>query len=613
MAQLIADRRDIDFVLYNQLHAEKLCKHESYSEFNPKAIALIIDESRHLATREILPTLAKGDQQGIRFENGVVRLPECFHRAYQLMRKGEWIGMAVSSKYGGQGMPHLVAQAASEYQLGANHALFLGGWGGIGAGNMIEAYGTEFQKRIYLEKLYTGGWTGTMAMTEPQAGSDVGALTTTAKALDNGTFAITGNKVFISGGDHDLTENIIHMVLARIEGAPAGTKGLSLFIVPKIWVNSDGSLGAENDVICTGIEDKLGIHGSPTCSLSFGGSGECRGLLLGEENKGMRVMFHMMNAARLIIGATASACASAAYIHAVNYARERHQGRDLEKIFDPDAPQVPIIQHPDVRRMLMEMKAYTEGMRSLVYYGAWLLDGIHCANDSDEKSERQATLDLLTPIIKAYCSDRAFEVCSQAVQVYGGYGYIRDYPVEQLLRDVRVTSIFEGTNGVQAMDLLGRKLRMQNGKVFENLISMARETVVRARKDNELKVMADKLDIALNRLTEVAGLLGQTVSSHAFRTAFAHATPFLEVMGDIILAWMLLWRAVEAKSLLEKQAKDITGSQKVKSKDTAFYIGQIKTAQFFIGNLLPVAMGKMDAIASGENTVVEMPEPAFGA
>jgi len=616
MAQVIADRRDVDFVLFEQFDAEALCGHAAYSDFNRKTFDLIVDEARQLAVKEILPTLAEGDRAGLVFEDGRVRVPDCFRRPYKLFTEGEWTALTADPDLGGQGLPYLVAQAVSDYQLGANYAFTLFGFGCTGAGEMIEIFGTEEQKRLFLEKMYSGQWAGTMVLTESEAGSDVGALTTTARRQPDGTYLISGNKIFITGGEHDLTENIIHPVLARIEGAPAGTKGISLFIVPKIWVNPDGSLGAPNDVVCTGIEEKMGIHASPTCSLAFGGKGQCRGLLLGEANRGMKVMFHMMNAARLLVGAIGFTSASAAYLYALNYARERRQGRDLEKTFEPDAPQVPIIRHPDVRRMLMWMKVHVEGMRSLVYYGARLIDRIKCAADDTERAHYQSLLDLLTPVIKAYCTDRGFQVCSEAVQVYGGYGYTREYPVEQLLRDVRIASIYEGTNGIQAMDLLGRKIGMQKGQVFMAFMGEVRRIVTRARAIEALADLADKVDKALNRLGETALHLGQTAMSERFRAAFAHAAPFQEVMGDVVMAWMLLWRAVVAAPQLDALLAGLGGDarrEKIAAhKSAAFYHGQILSARYFINSLLPATHGKMDAILAAETAMVDMPEAGFG-
>ena len=603
MAQVIADRRDIDFVLYEQFKVDALANYDRYAEFNRKTFDLIINEARNLAVKEILPTFSEGDREGARFENGQVKVPACYHRPYKLMREGEWTAMIADPELGGQGLPRSIAQAASEYFIGANYACALYAAVGHAAGELIEYFGTEKQKQIFLKKMYTGQWSGTMQLTEPQAGSDVGALTTTAVKNPDGTYSLTGSKIFITGGDHDLAENIIHPVLARIEGAPKGTRGISLFIVPKIWVNDDGSLGQPNDIVCTGIEEKLGIHGSATCAMALGSKGRCRGLLLGEENKGMRVMFHMMNAARLAVGVIGMMCGSAAYMYAANYAKERLQGRDLSRIADQAAPQVPIIQHPDVRRMLLWMKSHVDGMRSLAYYITWLFDQEVCTENEEEKARYQGLIDLLTPVFKSYCSDRGFDICVEALQVYGGYGYTQEYPVEQLLRDCKIASIYEGTNGIQAMDLLGRKLGMKGGAVVLDFFQQIQKTTDAAARIETLKSLAAKLDEAVKRLGEVAMHLGTTAMSADVKVAFAFAKPFLDVFGDVCVAWMLLWRANIAASQLEKGAK---------SKDTTFYEGQLQTAKYFINAIVPITMGKMDAIAAGDPAPLEISEAAFG-
>jgi len=602
MAQVIADRRDIDFVLHEQLGVEELSKNENYAEFNKKTIDLIISEARNLAVKEILPTRELGDQEGCRFENGKVATPESYHRLYKLFVEGEWLAMTEDPEWGGQGMPKSVALAATDYFNGANYAFMM--YPGLthGAGKLIEEFGTDEQRRIFLKNMYTGKWSGTMLLTEPEAGSDVGALTTTAVKNDDGTYSMTGNKIFISAGDHDLTENIIHPVLARIEGAPEGTKGISLFIVPKIWVNEDGSLGEFNDVVCTGIEEKMGIHSNATCSLSLGGKGKCRGLLLGEENKGMRAMFLMMNEARLLVGMQGFSCASASYMNAVNYARERIQGKNLLNIMDQDAPSVAIIQHPDIRRQLMTMKAYMEGMRSLLYYTGFCTDKKQLIDNEDERAKWQGIIDILIPITKGYVTDRAFEVCSHGVQVYGGYGFIREYPQEQLLRDCRITMIYEGTNGIQAMDLLGRKLGMNNGKPVMDLFGEIQKTIAAAKEISALKEMAEKTEAAVNKLGEVAMHIGATIMSEKILNGFAFAYPFMEICGDVVMAWMLLWRATIAAQKAEK----------AKKKDAAFYEGQLKSAEFFIYSILPVTRGKMEAAMMTNGAAIEISEDAFG-
>jgi alkylation response protein AidB-like acyl-CoA dehydrogenase len=610
MTQLIADRRDVDFVLFEQLKAQDLCQNDRFRDFNEKTMGMVVNEARKLAINEILPTFSEGDRIGLDFDKGIVKVPKCFHRAFKLFKEGDWVALTPADEYGGQGMPAVLAQAVTEYLLGANYAFTLYAWSGFGAAEMLEHYGSRKLKDMFLEKMYSGQWGGTMAMTEPEAGSDVGNLATTAVKNPDGTYSITGNKVFITCAEHDLTENIVHMLLARIEGAPAGTKGISLFIVPKIWVNEDGSLGGPNDVVCTGIEKKMGIHASATCSMAFGSKGNCRGLLLGEAHKGMQVMFRMMNLARLAVGAIGFTSASTAYIYALNYARERLQGKDLEKMADADAPQVAIINHPDVRRMLMWMKTHVEGMRSFMSYVALCVDKQNCSENEKEKEFYKDMLDLLTPVIKSYCTDKGFEVCSQSVQVFGGYGYTKEYPVEQLMRDVRVASIYEGTNGIQAMDFLGRKLGMKNGAVFMSFISQIQGVISEAKGIPTLSNLALKLDQTVNSLAELAMFMGKTALSPEIKKAFANASPFLDITGDVIMGWMLLWRAVAAIGKLNGDQKSQASSE---TKKNAYYHGQIKSAEYYILNILPVTRGKIRAVIDGSGAMVDISDLAFGA
>jgi len=603
MAQLLADRRDVDFVLHEQLDIARVSKHEAFAEFNRKTIDMIITEARNLAIKEILPTREIGDREGVRFENGQVTVPKEFHKVYDLFIEGEWLAMTEDPEWGGQGMPRTVALSAGDYFNAANYAFMM--YPGLthGAGKLVEAFGTDELKKIFLKKMYSGKWTGTMLLTEPEAGSDVGALTTTATRNEDGTYSITGSKIFISSGDHDLAENIIHPVLARIEGAPEGTKGISLFLVPKIWVNDDGSLGEPNDVVCTGTEEKMGIHGNSTCSLTLGGKGNCRGMLLGEENKGMRAMFLMMNEARLLVGLQGLSCASASYMNAVNYARERVQGKNLLSFMDKDAPSVPIIQHPDIRRQLLTMKAYVEGMRSLLYYVAYCDDMIEILDDDAEKAKYKGLVDILIPIAKGYVTDHAYDVCNMGMQVYGGYGYIKEYPQEQFVRDCRITMIYEGTNGIQAMDLLGRKLGMNGGKPIMDLLGEVQSVIATAKAIPSLTGLAERLTEAVDKLGEVAMHMGKTAMSEKALDAFAFAYPFMEVMGDVAMAWMLLWRASIAARRLEEGAK---------KKDQAFYEGQNRSAEFFIHSILPVSMGRMNAVLNCNDAITRISEDAFG-
>lgn len=600
MAQVLADRRDIDFVLHEQLNVEKLSQNEKYAEFTKKTVDMIINEARNFAVKELLPTQSEGDQEGCKLENGKVIIPQSYYKPYELFNEGEWLAMTEDPQWGGQGMPKAVALAAANYFNGANYSFMM--YPGLthGAGKLVETFGTEKQKEMFLKKMYTGKWTGTMLLTEPEAGSDVGALSTTAKKNDDGTYSISGNKIFISAGEHDMVENIIHPVLARIEGAPAGTKGISLFLVPKIWVNDDGSLGEPNDVVCTGIEEKMGIHGNATCSLTLGGKGNCRGTLLGLENKGMSAMFLMMNEARLLVGMQAMSCASASYLNAVNYARDRVQGYSLTK---KTGAGIPIIKHPDIRRQLLTMKSYVEGMRSLLLYVGHLEDIVELSENPDKKSKYQGIIDILIPISKGYVSDKSFEVCSHGIQVYGGYGFIKEYPQEQLLRDCRITMIYEGTNGIQAMDLLGRKLGMNKGKPIMDLMGEIQQTIANAKKIDSLKPFAAKLEIALNKLGSAAMHLGGLAMSPKIEAAFASAYPFMDATGDVIMSWMLLWRAVIASNKLEKGPK---------KKDIAYYNGQLKSAEFFIFSILPMSMGKIETVLTANSAAVEISEDSFG-
>ena len=602
MAQVVLDRRDVDFILHEQLEVEKLSKHEKFEEFNRKTVDLIVSEARNLAVKEMLPALKIGDEEGCTFDKGQVKVPEAFHKIHRLFTEGGWIAMCDAPEWGGQGMPATVALAAKNYFNGANFPCTLNYILNHGAGKLVETFGTEKQKKLFLKKMYTGAWGGTMLLTEPQAGSDVGALTTTAVPNDDGTYSITGSKIFISSGENDLAENIIHPVLARLEGAPAGTSGISLFLVPKIWVNDDGSLGEFNDVVCTGIEHKMGIHGSATCSLTLGGKGQCRGTLLGEINKGMRAMFVMMNEARLDVGMQSLGCASASFMNALNYARERVQGRHLTAS-GKDAPPVPIIQHPDVRRMLLTMKSLTEGMRSIVYYTGYCEDRIRISNDTAEKARWQGLIDVLIPITKGYVSDRAFDVCNMGVQMFGGYGYTKEYPQEQLLRDCKITHIYEGTNGIQAMDLLGRKLGLNQGQSFRDLLDEMTRTAADAKAVPGVEGLAAAMEDLISRLEGVALHMAKTSRSEKMLNAYAAAYPFMEVTGDTVMAWMLLWRAAIAGRKLADGAK---------KKDAAFYEGQIMSARFFINNLIPVTLGKMSALLANDSTVVEISEDAFG-
>ena len=601
MAQQLADRRDIDFVLWEQLKADAFLELETFSEYDRRTCGLIIDEARRLAIKEVLPTLAEGDREGVRLENGSVTVPACFRRPFELLLEGGWNNLGVSREMGGQGAPTFLAAAVSEYFMAANWSLYCYATMGNGTARLVATYGTQEHRRLYLEPLVTARWGGTMLLTEPEAGSDVGALTTTAVRQDDGTFLLSGNKIFITNGEHDLAENIVHPVLARIEGDPPGTRGISIFIVPKFLVNPDGSLGERNDIVCTGVEEKHGIHGSATCAMALGTRGRCIGYLLGEERQGMRIMFNMINGARMSTGLQALSYASAAYLLAVDYAKKRVQGRDLVHFRDASKPSIPIIGHPDVRRNLLWMKSYVDGMRSFFYYTVGCgLDALYSA-DENGRELLEGYYAMLTPIIKEYLAYHGHEVCVQAIQVLGGAGYTCDYLVEQYVRDCKITTIYEGTSGIQAMDLLARKIGAQKGAVFTHFLAQIRATTAEAAAFGQLRDLAARQDAAANRLAQVALGLGQRAMSADYPVAFAHSLPFLHAMGDIIVAWMLLWRAAAAARRLDE----------AKGKKRSFYQGQIKAAEFFIRTVLPVTLGKMDAVEEGCAAAVEIEDAGF--
>eukprot|EP00767_Chilomastix_cuspidata_P006956 gnl/Chilomastix_cuspidata/7466.p1 GENE.gnl/Chilomastix_cuspidata/7466~~gnl/Chilomastix_cuspidata/7466.p1 ORF type:complete len:602 (+),score=22.40 gnl/Chilomastix_cuspidata/7466:1432-3237(+) len=598
MAQLIADKKDIEFVLFEQFNIEEeILGNPKFEEYNKKTVQMIISEARKLAVDDIL-SLQKLSDEGCEFDAGTVRVPKEFHKVYKNYCEGGWLSMSDKTEWGGQGMPEIVSKGANEYFYGACNSFMLYNMLSHGAARLIESFGTEQQKKEALKNMYSGKWSGTMLLTEPDAGSDVGALTTSAKRNDDGTYSITGSKIFISGGEQDMVENIIHPVLARIEGAPEGTRGISLFYVPKYRVNEDGSLGEFNDVVCTGIEEKMGLHGNCTCSLTLGGKDNCIGTLIGEENKGMAAMFQMMNEARQMVGLQGHSNASAAYMYALDYARQRKQTKRMQ---DPSgsAP-ASIIEHPDVKRQLLLMKSYVDGMRSLIYFNALCQDKQNLAEDKETKAYYHQLEEVLTPIIKGYMTDKSFEVCSHAIQVYGGYGYVEEYPVAQLLRDSRIFMIYEGTNGIQSIDLIGRKLGMKDGKPFMNFLEEIRKTTEAAAKNEELKPLCDDMVKFLSYYGETALDFARKLKSDAVMDAFSFSYPFLEATGDLSIAWMLLSRANAAVPMVGK-----------KKKTDPFYKGQINTARFFIRTILPVSLGRLASIEKCDEAVTLMEDTFY--
>lgn len=621
MANLILDERDQKFVLFEMLEVDKLFEKPKYEEFSRELFDMILAEAEKLAVNEVFPTLVDGDREGCRLEGGQVYVPKSFHRCYKLYCEGGWGAMTFSPEVGGQGLPYVLSVAAKDWFM---HNFAFLAYPGLseGAAHLIETYGTEGQKNKYLEKMITGEWAGTMCLTEPNAGSDVGNLSTKAVRQPDGTFRLQGTKIFITAGDHDLSENIIHPVLARIEGDPPGTKGISIFLVPKYLVNDDGSLGKRNDFEVAKIEEKMGIHGSSTCLLNFGDNGECYAELLGEEQQGMKIMFQMMNEARIAVGIQGESSASLAYLHALQYAKERLQGSSITQFKDPQAPRVPIIQHPDVRRMLLWMKSNVESMRALFYYASLCVDREMTEEDEAQKEKWQGILEVLTPICKAYNSDIGFRVTETAIQVYGGYGYCSEYPVEQIMRDAKIASIYEGTSGIQALDLVGRKLPRKNGASFMALLGEIGKTVKKYKEVDDLADLAGDVQDAANTLGEMGLFLAQSAGEGNFLLPISNAYPFLIMMGKVVAGWLLLWEAGVANEKLGAlvQKKGVDRSDQAawnkfvkESKDGAFYAGKILSARYFIKNVLPEVEASAKSMKSKDMSVMDIAEESFAS
>ena len=619
MASLILDERDQLFVLHEMLEVDKLCASQHYADFSRETFDMILTEAQRLANDVILPTLAESDKQGCRLVDGQVHVPECFQKPYKVYCEGGWNCMTFPSELGGQGLPAVIRTAAHDWF--AHNFSFMSYPGlGEGAAHLIITYGTQAQKEKYLPKMISGEWGGTMCLTEPGAGTDVGNLSTKAIRQPDGTFRLQGTKIFITSGDSDLVTNVIHPVLARIEGDPAGTKGISIFLVPKYLVNADGTLGKRNDFEIAKIEEKMGIHGSATCLINFGDNGDCYAELLGNECEGMKVMFQLMNEARLSVGMQGLASASIAYLHALKYTKERLQGSSLLEFKNPAAPRVAIINHPDVRRMLLWMKSHVDGMRAMTYFTAFCLDQHHSIEDENQKDRWLGLAEMLTPILKAYCSDMGFRITETAMQCYGGYGFCAEYPVEQFLRDEKIASIYEGANGIQALDLVGRKMGMKKGAYFMGLLAEMNATC--AKYKEPLTDLAADVQAAVNALAEMGMYFAGCAKAGKFLIPINNAYPFLMLMSKVIMAWFLLWEAGIAKAKLDALAKAKAADPAdaaawaafVKNdKDAAFYTGKLASATYFIKNVLPEVDAAIKAIKNEDMSVMEIPEEAFAS
>ncbi len=617
MSHYKVDMRDVFFVLFDWLKTGKLAEKEPFKsmEIDEDMMKATLDEALKMAQNEISP-LFEDSKFHAEYENGKVVLPEEYKKAFQVYCENGWLGLVANPEYGGMGFPVCIGLSAMEFFCGANIAFTMYPELTHGAAHILEAFGSDWMKNTFVEKMYTGQWAGTMCLTEPSAGSDVGALKTKAILQDDGTYKIVGTKIFISSGDHELTENIIHPVLARVEGAPEGIKGVSIFLVPKVWVNEDGSLGQANDVVCSGIEHKMGIKASATCTLNFGENNECRGHLIGEENQGIKYMFQMMNEARLYVGLQGASISNTSYMNTLEYAKERVQFRHIKDMAKHDAPGVPIVQHPDVRRMLMFMKSMAEGSRALMLKTAFYADMAKAAEDEQEKQKYLGLVDFLIPICKAYCTDWAFDVTETGVQVLGGYGYCSEYPQEQYCRDVKIASLYEGTNGIQALDLMGRKLSMKGGMLFMYYMQELSATVAKLKANEKFATEGAKLEEAQGWIASLVmefGQMGKSGDPGQMIVPILNAVPFLNMFGHLVITELLCDQAILAQQMLddyckEKGAADSKAVRKlIEENDEAKYLyGKVQSAKWFTNNMLPEVEALMKAMKNKDLSAMKM-------
>jgi alkylation response protein AidB-like acyl-CoA dehydrogenase len=602
------NRRDLDFTLYEQFQMEAHCaRFPAYDGIGREDLDLVMDSAIRFCTDELAPLASQADREGCRLEGGKVYVPASYEKVYKAFCKGGWVAVSQNPEYGGMGLPKPMGIIMSEIGIGAGSSFMFYPGLTVSAGHLIENFASKELAQLLVPRLYSGHWTGTMCLTEPHAGTNVGDIKTAAAPMDDQDreFRIKGNKIFISAGDHQLTENIIHLVLARVQGDPEGIKGISLFAVPRQRFDATGALLGDNDVAVTGIEHKMGINASATCALSFGDNGDCRGYLIGERCKGIVYMFQMMNEARVVCGVQGVALGAAAYELALDYAKGRTQGPRLTDRSQNPAT-VAIIEHPDVRRNLMIGRAYIEGCRALLLRTAFLADIAHNTTDEAEKTKCADLVDLLTPICKAYSTDRGFDVTNLAIQIHGGYGYIKEYGVEQHMRDLKIASIYEGTNGIQALDLLGRKMRLKHGGLFLTWLQDTNHLLQSLAPQEALADITKAVDDAKNKLCEVAFGFS-TVAKQDPERSLLGATPFLELFGHVEIARLLLEQAsIAAPKLAALQGDGDLGELLDRSPDARFYDGKIKTARFFAHHLLPQVYALAHSITSTDRSALDI-------
>ena len=591
MPNYTAPTKDIQFVLHNVLNVSQ-ADIPGYAELDAEFTAAVLDEAGKIASEVLQPLNAVGDTEGCKLENGVVRTPTGFKAALDQMREGGWTALDLPEEFGGQNMPYILGTAVGEMFSGANQAFTM--YQGLthGAASAILVHGTDAQKATYLPKMFSCDWTGTMNLTEPHCGTDLGLMRTKAEPQDDGSYQISGQKIFISSGEHDMADNIIHLVLAKIPGGPEGIKGVSLFIVPKFLVNEDGSLGERNGVACSKIEEKMGIHGNSTCVMDYDGA---KGWLLGEKHKGMRAMFTMMNEARIGVGMQGLAQAEIAYQNALEYAKDRLQGRAVTGTENPEGPADPLIVHPDIRRSLMDQKSFVEGGRAFLLWSAQLIDRSHRGDDA----AAEGLISLMTPVVKGFLTDEGYDMTVQAQQVYGGHGYIEESGMSQFTRDARIAMIYEGANGVQALDLVGRKLALDSGKHVMAFFDMVKSFC----KDNaDMDGMAEFIEPlkAASKDLQAAGMFFMQNGMKNPNAALAGSYDFMHLFGHVCLG--LMWGRMARAALVELEGG---------SGDTAFYQAKLVTARYYMQRRLPATGMHLARIQSGADPVMGLSVDQF--
>ena len=594
MPRYQAPVRDMQFILNDMLAIEKYDNLPGFSETSPELVNQILETGAKFAEEVLFPLNAVGDREGCtRNDDATVTTPTGFKDAYAQLVESEWLSLSADPTYGGQGLPSVLNLAINEMQSSANMAFSM--YPGLthGAYQALLAGGSEEQKQTYVTRMINGGWSGTMNLTEPQCGTDLGLIKTKAVPQADGSYKITGQKIWISGGEQDLTENIIHLVLARIEGAPEGIKGISLFVVPKYLVNEDGTPGTRNSLECGGLEEKMGIHGNATCVMHYEGA---TGWLVGEEHKGMRTMFVMMNEARLGVGLQGLAQAEIAYQNAADFARDRVQGRALSGPAAPEKPADPIIVHPDVRRMLMDSRAFIEGSRAFIFWTGLHADLHHKSPDEKVREKADDYMALMTPVLKAFLTDHGFRTCSECMQLHGGTGYTHEQGVEQYVRDARIAMIYEGTNGIQALDLVGRKLAAKGGRAIFGFFKELDDFIASHEDDEAMALYIEGLSTAKSQLEDGTNWLMQNGLSN-FDNAAAASTDYLHLFGYTALAYM--W-AMMAETAIKKD----DGSD-------AFYANKLTTARYYVERILPKAGAHLAMMKAGSESMMALTADAF--